>query len=107
MQSNLSKHHKDNDYQDNANESVTMSYRNKALQNRSTFKSTVTATKEVATAKEQDCSMWKFPEHFEATYDPLIKLDRDLFLYPGLVGGPNNQIRGFYQSIYLAIRLNR
>ena len=63
--------------------------------------------KETTTAKEHDCSMWEFPKLFGATYDPLIKLDRDLYLYPGLRGGLNNQIKGFYQSIYLAIRLNR
>ena len=106
-QNNLSKPHEDNDFQDYANESVTTLYRNKALQSRLTFKSTATTTKEVTTAKEQDCSMWKFPERFEATFDPLIKLDRDLYLYPGLIGGINNQIKGFHQSIYLAIRLNR
>ena len=106
-QNNLRKHHEDNDFQDNVNKSVTTLYRNKTLQSRLTFKPTATSTEEAKTAKEQDCSMWEFPERFNATYDPLIKLDRDLYLYPGLKGGLNNQIKGFHQSVYLAIRLNR
>jgi len=38
---------------------------------------------------------------------PLLRLDPTRFLYPGLVGGPNNQLCGLMDSIYLAIRLNR
>ena len=41
-------------------------------------------------------------------YDrPQIKLDPDRYLYPGIVYGPNNQIVGLIQSIYIAIKLNR
>jgi len=38
---------------------------------------------------------------------PQIPLDPDRFLYPGLIGGPNNQLVGLWESIYIAIRLNR
>jgi len=38
---------------------------------------------------------------------PVIKLDPGRFLYPGLVYGPNNQICGLHDAIYLSIRLNR
>ena len=75
--------------------------------NLSNFKLASEEIKNAAIAKEQNCSLWKLPERFQATYDPLIKLDGGLYLYPGLASGPNNQIKGFYHSIYLAIRLNR
>ncbi|XP_002127834.4 uncharacterized protein LOC100180089 [Ciona intestinalis] len=39
--------------------------------------------------------------------EPLIKLDKTKFLFPLLVNGPNNQILGLRDSIYLAIKLNR
>jgi len=38
---------------------------------------------------------------------PQILLNPDRFLYPGLVWGPGNQMVGLWQSMYLAIRLNR
>jgi len=55
----------------------------------------------------QNCSLWMIPRRLNIPRDPLIKLNPNLFLYPGMVGGPNNQIKGFHQSIYLAIKLNR
>ena len=56
---------------------------------------------------KQNCSLWKIPSRLEITEDPLIKLNPRSYLYPGLDGGPNNQIKGFYQAMYLAVRLNR
>lgn len=38
---------------------------------------------------------------------PAIELDRNRFLYPVLTNGPNNQLIGFRDAVYLAIRLNR
>jgi len=43
------------------------------------------------------------PFHLE----PEIILDPDHFLIPILEWGPNNQLRGFMESIYIAIQLNR
>ncbi|CAG5100503.1 Oidioi.mRNA.OKI2018_I69.XSR.g17028.t2.cds [Oikopleura dioica] len=38
---------------------------------------------------------------------PEYNLDRSRFLVPILIWGPNNQIRGFIETIFLAIKLNR
>ena len=54
-----------------------------------------------------DCSSWEIPSNWKSENNPLIKLDPKRFLYPGLLYGPNNQITGFKETIYLAIRLNR
>ena len=43
------------------------------------------------------------PFHLE----PEIRLDPDHFLIPILEWGPNNQLRGFMESMYIAIQLNR
>ena len=58
-------------------------------------------------AMKQDCSLWKIPDRLNVSKKPLIKLNPSLYLYPGMVGGPNNQIVRFIQAIYLAVRLNR
>ena len=54
-----------------------------------------------------DCSLWEIPSNWKSENNPLIKLNPERFLYPGLMYGPNNQITGFKETIYLAIRLNR
>nr|XP_039270219.1 uncharacterized protein LOC120344942 [Styela clava] len=38
---------------------------------------------------------------------PLINLDPNRFIYPVLTNGPNNQLIGLRDTLYLAIRLNR
>ena len=68
---------------------------------------TVQVKEQTAANLKPNCSLWKIPSRLEIPEDPLIKLDPNVYLYPGLDGGPNNQIKGFYQAIYLAIRLNR
>ncbi|CAK8693089.1 unnamed protein product [Clavelina lepadiformis] len=54
----------------------------------------------------EDCDLWKIGDDWTPKA-PQISLDPNKFLYPGLFGGPNNQIYGLRQSVYLAIRLNR
>lgn len=39
--------------------------------------------------------------------NPAIRLHPDKFLYPVVFRGPNNQLLGLWESIYVAIRLNR
>lgn len=39
--------------------------------------------------------------------EPEYNLDRTRFLVPILIWGPNNQIRGFMETIFLAIKMNR
>lgn len=39
--------------------------------------------------------------------NPLLKLKKDKFMMPILMRGPNNQLIGLRESIYVAIRLNR
>ena len=68
---------------------------------------TVQVKEQTAANLKPNCSWWKITSHLEIPEDPLIKLHPNLYLYPGLDGGPNNQIKGFYQAMYLAIRLNR
>nr|CAB3263285.1 uncharacterized protein LOC108950060 [Phallusia mammillata] len=59
-------------------------------------------------SEQQDCLLWdKQPNLWDIDLEPQIKLDSTKFLYPGLIWGPNNQIVGLWQSIYLALRLNR
>ncbi|CAK8689387.1 uncharacterized protein LOC143459947 isoform X2 [Clavelina lepadiformis] len=53
------------------------------------------------------CSTWRKPLHNVSALSSQITLAPDRFLYPGLIWGPNNQIVGLFQSIYVAIRLNR
>lgn len=38
---------------------------------------------------------------------PLVKLDKNKFLLPMLINGPNNQLVGFRKTLFVAIRLNR
>ncbi|CAK8689385.1 uncharacterized protein LOC143459949 [Clavelina lepadiformis] len=53
------------------------------------------------------CSLWEEPTYKVSNLSSQILLDPDKFLYPGLINGPNNHIYGLWQSVYLAIRLNR
>ena len=57
--------------------------------------------------KAENCSDWAFPTTFKEIKHPKIILNSNRFLYPGLIWGPNNQIIGLKNSIYLAIKLNR
>lgn len=52
------------------------------------------------------CSIWNFSVKNDSE-KPRIVLDSKRFLYPAVIWGPNNQLIMFYQSIYLAIKLNR
>ncbi|XP_076815081.1 uncharacterized protein LOC143461157 isoform X2 [Clavelina lepadiformis] len=54
-----------------------------------------------------NCSTWRKPLHNVSALSSQITLAPDRFLYPGLIWGPNNQVIGLFQSIYVAIRLNR
>ena len=46
---------------------------------------------------------WKSPLH----KNPLLKLDPHKFIFPLLINGPNNQMIGLRDSIFLSIALNR
>ena len=56
---------------------------------------------------DQTCKIWNFSQKLKTYDNPQIKLNHDLFLFPDVVGGPNNQIKGLIHAMYLAIRLNR
>ena len=78
--------------------------------NSSTFLSDVTIENNKISSminETQDCSEWAFPATFKEIKGTQIVLNSDKFLYPGLIWGPNNQIIGLKNSIYLAITLNR
>ena len=49
----------------------------------------------------------KFATDWAAQVDPIMPLRSDHFLIPVLPYGPNNQLRGFRETIILAIKLNR
>ncbi|XP_078495031.1 uncharacterized protein LOC108950060 [Ciona intestinalis] len=53
------------------------------------------------------CASWRTEINWSKPVKPTIQLDPGKYLYPGLIWGPNNQIVGLWQSMYLAIRLNR
>ena len=55
-----------------------------------------------------NCFLWKIPDKkWEGNKKPLVILNPQQFLFPGLWGGPNNQITGLKEAVYLAIKLNR
>ena len=55
-----------------------------------------------------NCFLWKIPdENWEGNKKPFVILNPEKFLFPGLWGGPNNQITGLKEAVYLAIKLNR
>lgn len=59
------------------------------------------------TSNEDGCPVWE-PDWPEMdTIVPQIKLDPEKFLIPVLTYGPNNQLRGFRETIFLALKLNR
>ena len=70
-----------------------------------TFENTKSSKTEINA--DQKCKLWQFQSAVKTYENPQIKLNPDLFLYPGLLAGPNNQIVGLLHSMYLAIRLNR
>ena len=57
--------------------------------------------------ENNSCSLWTFPRELKVYDNPRIKLDPNRYLYGGNVQGPNNQIVGLIESIYIAIKLNR
>ena len=57
--------------------------------------------------ENSSCSLWTFPSELKVYDNPRIKLDPNRYLYGGNVQGPNNQIVGLIESIYMAIKLNR
>ena len=55
-----------------------------------------------------NCFLWKIPEeNSEGNKKPFVILNPKKFLFPGLWGGPNNQVTGIKEAVYLAIKLNR
>ena len=55
-----------------------------------------------------NCFLWKIPDkNWEENKKPLVILNPQKFLFSGLWGGPNNQITGLKEAVYLAIKLNR
>ena len=55
--------------------------------------------------KNEDCPSSSV--NFDTKIEPMIKLNPNKFLTAALAWGPNNQLRGLRETIYLAIRLNR
>ena len=66
-----------------------------------------TESSKIENNTDQKCKLWQFSQAVKTYENPQIKLSPNLFLYPGLLAGPNNQIVGLLHSMYLAIRLNR
>ncbi|CAK8692918.1 unnamed protein product [Clavelina lepadiformis] len=73
----------------------------------SPFASNISLTTDDLLNDIEDCNSWEIDQDWTPRQSPQISLDPDNFLYPGLYGGPNNQIFGLRQSVYLAIRLSR
>ena len=61
----------------------------------------------VSASSKSNCKFWKYPNQVEFNGSSFFTLDPKRFLYPALIWGPNNQIKGLQQSVYLAIKLNR
>ena len=61
----------------------------------------------VSTKSKSNCEFWKYPYRVEFNGSSFLTLDPKRFLYPALIWGPNNQINGLQQAVYLAIKLNR
>ena len=55
----------------------------------------------------EDFSCPKWDLDYSQEVEPMINLDRNKFISPVLPYGPNNQLRGFREAVWLAIRLNR
>jgi len=56
---------------------------------------------------EAGCPKWYPDWSALAELQPRIKLDPNKFLTPVLTYGPNNQQRGFRETVFLAVKLNR
>jgi len=56
---------------------------------------------------EAGCPKWYPDWSALAELQPRIKLDPNKFLTPLLTYGPNNQQRGFRETVFLAVKLNR
>ena len=61
----------------------------------------------VSASSKSNCKFWKYPYQVEFNGSSFFTLDPERFLYPALIWGPNNQIKGLQQAVYLAIKLNR
>ncbi|CBY32445.1 unnamed protein product [Oikopleura dioica] len=57
--------------------------------------------------QESGCPKWYPDWSALAELQPRIKLDPNKFLTPVLTYGPNNQQRGFRETVFLAVKLNR
>ena len=53
------------------------------------------------------CEDPKFATDWTLDHNPIMPLDPNKFIMPVLPYGPNNQLRGFRETIILAIKLNR
>ena len=58
-------------------------------------------------SSEPGCPVWEPDWPAMSKIAPQIRLDPDKFLIPVLTYGPNNQLRGFRETIFLALKLNR
>ena len=70
-------------------------------------KASSTSTASIKKNLNSNCTLWRFPSEVDTDRTPRLQLDPNRFLYPGLIWGPNNQIKGLQQAVYLAIKLNR
>ncbi|XP_076817900.1 uncharacterized protein LOC143463324 isoform X2 [Clavelina lepadiformis] len=72
------------------------------------YQGKVSNENELTQTKSVNCTLWEpYRDDLITPFSTRIKLNPSRFLYPGFYGGPNNQIMGLHQSIYVAIRLNR
>ncbi|XP_076817899.1 uncharacterized protein LOC143463324 isoform X1 [Clavelina lepadiformis] len=72
------------------------------------YQGKVSNENELTQTNSVNCTLWEpYRDDLIATLPSRIQLNPSRFLYPGFYGGPNNQIMGLLQSIYVAIRLNR
>ena len=72
------------------------------------YQGKVSNENELTQTKSVNCTLWEpYRDDLITPFSTRIKLNPSRFLYPGFYGGPNNQIMGLHQSIYVAISLNR
>jgi len=87
-----------------------MSATTKTILNPSTPKTSrqkTTSKKATAIVQWPNCSFWKHPSRVEFNGSSRFHLDSNRFLYPALIWGPNNHIKGLRQAVYISIKLNR
>ncbi|CAK8679898.1 unnamed protein product [Clavelina lepadiformis] len=90
------------------NESLNIENNTPEYNQERAYQGKVSYQNELSQTKSVNCTLWEpYPDDLIATFPSRIKLNPSRFLYPGFYGGPNNQIMGLLQSIYVAIRLNR